>query len=113
MFVKVCPKSKISPGEIFRYVPENSEKAIVICNVDGEYLAISDKCSHGNWSLAEGILEDCHLECVLHGSSFNMKTGWPDKRPATKPVEVFKVAIDGDDVLVDIDSGVISEKEDG
>ncbi|MBL4838330.1 MAG: non-heme iron oxygenase ferredoxin subunit [Kordiimonadaceae bacterium] len=112
MFVKICSKSELPEGGVFRFDPETAEKAIVVCNEGGEYYAIGDKCSHGNWSLAEGLLENCHLECVLHGSSFNLKTGWPDKRPATKPVKVFTVKVEGDDILVDIESGVLLEKPD-
>tara|TARA_R110002096_G_scaffold420745_1_gene626019 strand:+ start:16429 stop:16767 length:339 start_codon:yes stop_codon:yes gene_type:complete len=110
MFVKVCKKSQLPSGEVFRFLPENSEIAIAVCNVDGEFLAIADKCSHGNWSLSEGYLENCHLECVLHGSSFDLRTGWPDKMPATKPVKVFDVKVDGDEVFLDIDSGIYKDK---
>ncbi|MFT5472372.1 MAG: 3-phenylpropionate/trans-cinnamate dioxygenase ferredoxin subunit [Kiritimatiellia bacterium] len=111
MFVEVCRKTEISDGDVLRFQPKGSEEAIVICNSEGEFYAISDRCSHGNWSLSEGILENCHLECILHGSAFNLKTGWPDKLPATKPVEIFDVRVEAGTVLVDISSGRISDQD--
>jgi len=110
MYIKVCEKSQLAADEILRFLPENSEIAIALCNVDGEFHAIADKCSHGNWNLSEGYLENCHLECVLHGSSFDLRTGWPDKMPATKPVKVFDVKVEGEEVFVDIDSGRYRDK---
>lgn len=110
MFVEVCKSTEISDGDVMRFLPEGSEDAIAVCNSEGEFYAISDRCSHGNWSLAEGIIENCHLECVLHGSAFDLKTGWPDKLPATKPVKVFDVKVEDGAVLVDLSSGRISDQ---
>ncbi|CAM5263306.1 (2Fe-2S)-binding protein OS=Streptomyces fumanus OX=67302 GN=GCM10018772_65330 PE=4 SV=1 [Streptomyces fumanus] len=59
-------------------------------------------CSHANVSLAEGEVDDCHIECWLHGSRFDLRTGKPDSLPATRPVPVYPVKIEGDDVLVSL-----------
>jgi 3-phenylpropionate/trans-cinnamate dioxygenase ferredoxin subunit len=85
-------------------------------NVDGldvavvrhgdEVFAIEDECSHAAVALSEGDVEDCTLECFLHGSRFDLRTGKPTGPPATQPVPVFAVQIDGDDVLIDIDSPI-------
>jgi len=52
--------------------------------------------------LSEGDVEDCEIECWLHGSTFSLETGAPLNLPATEPVPVYPVTIDGDDVLVDV-----------
>lgn len=73
----------------------------VISTVEG-WFAILDECSHGAVPLADGEVEDCHLECPLHGSRFDLRTGRPDQLPATRPVSIYPVSIVGDDVLVDV-----------
>jgi 3-phenylpropionate/trans-cinnamate dioxygenase ferredoxin subunit len=69
-----------------------------------EVFAIEDECSHAAVALSEGDVEDCTIECFLHGSRFDLRTGKPTGPPATEPVPVFAVQIDGDDVLIDIDA---------
>ncbi|WP_326691260.1 MULTISPECIES: non-heme iron oxygenase ferredoxin subunit [unclassified Streptomyces] len=64
--------------------------------------AINDICSHANVSLSEGEVEDCTIECWLHGSRFDLRTGKPSGLPATRPVPVYPVKIEGDDVLVSV-----------
>jgi 3-phenylpropionate/trans-cinnamate dioxygenase ferredoxin subunit len=68
---------------------------------DGSLHAIDDICTHANVSLSEGEVEDCTIECWLHGSRFDLRTGEPTGLPATVPVGVYAVTIEGDDVLVD------------
>ena len=67
---------------------------------DGSLHCIDDTCTHANVSLAEGELQGCTLECWLHGSRFDVRTGAPSGPPATEPVAVHHVSIDGDDVYV-------------
>jgi nitrite reductase/ring-hydroxylating ferredoxin subunit len=111
VFVRVCKSANLSEGEVIRFAPDGAEEAIAVCHSDGEFFAIADKCSHGNWSLSEGFLENCHLECVLHGSAFDLKTGWPNKLPATKPVKIYDVKVEDGDVFVDVSSGRITQPD--
>lgn len=67
---------------------------------DGTVHAIDDTCTHANVSLSEGEVDGCFIECWLHGSRFDVRTGEPDCPPATEPVAVHTVTIEGDDVLV-------------
>ena len=75
---------------------------VSLVRTEGEVFAINDICSHANVSLSEGEVEDCHIECWLHGSSFDLRSGKPDSLPATQPVPVYPVKIEGDDVLVSV-----------
>ncbi|MFP4310880.1 MAG: Rieske 2Fe-2S domain-containing protein [Nitriliruptoraceae bacterium] len=69
--------------------------------------AIHDTCSHRQWSLADGgELWDNGVECSLHGSVFDLDTGQPSSLPATTPVPTFAVAVDGDDVTVDVSTAL-------
>ena len=76
---------------------------------EGEVFAIDDICSHANVSLSEGEVEDCQIECWLHGSRFDLRTGKPSGLPATEPVPVYPVKIEGDDVLVSVTAQEIDD----
>ena len=64
--------------------------------------SIGDECSHEDYSLSEGDVweDECEIECPKHGSTFSLTTGEPQTLPATQPVPVYTVRVDGDDVLV-------------
>lgn len=72
--------------------------------------AIRDECSHANVPLSDGDVEDadgvCSIECYLHGSRFSLATGEALNLPATRPVPVYPVRIEGDDIQVDIDNPI-------
>ncbi len=78
----------------------------VVRDADGEYHAINDICTHGQVSLSDGEVLGCLIECWLHGSQFDLRTGKPMQLPATKPVAVYPLKIDGENVLVDVDNAL-------
>jgi 3-phenylpropionate/trans-cinnamate dioxygenase ferredoxin subunit len=70
---------------------------------DGEdFYAIYDECSHAAVPLSEGEVEGHEIECWLHGSMFDLRTGKPTGLPATEPVAIYPVTVQGEDVLVDV-----------
>ena len=71
---------------------------------DGDFHAVSDICTHGAVSLSEGEVEDCTVECWLHGSRFDLRTGKPLSLPAVQPIAVYPVTVEGTTVLVDVDT---------
>lgn len=71
---------------------------------DGELHAVSDICSHQDVSLSEGEVDNCSIECWLHGSRFDLRTGEPSALPATRPIPVYRLEIRGDEVWVDVTS---------
>ncbi|MGI8699567.1 MAG: non-heme iron oxygenase ferredoxin subunit [Mycobacteriales bacterium] len=73
---------------------------VCVARSGGEVYAIYDVCSHAEVALSEGEVEDGTVECWLHGSRFDLRTGKPTGLPATRPVPVYPVRVDGDDVLV-------------
>ncbi|NNM44859.1 non-heme iron oxygenase ferredoxin subunit [Knoellia sp. DB2414S] len=72
----------------------------IVRTQEGEIYALDDTCSHANVSLSEGELEGHTLECWLHGSRFDIRTGDPSGPPATVPVNVYPVKVAGDEVFV-------------
>ena len=77
---------------------------VCLARSQGQVFAVNDICSHADVSLAEGDVEDGTVECWLHGSRFDLRTGAPTGLPATKPVATYPVTIEGDDVLVEMES---------
>jgi 3-phenylpropionate/trans-cinnamate dioxygenase ferredoxin subunit len=74
---------------------------VAIVKSCGQVFAVRDECSHAQIQLSEGEVEECEIECWLHGSRFDLRTGEPTSLPAYEPVPVYPVRIDGDDVVVD------------
>jgi 3-phenylpropionate/trans-cinnamate dioxygenase ferredoxin subunit len=99
-FVRACALSELEADTPRRV--ELDGVPISLVSTEGEVFAINDICSHANVSLSEGEVEDCQIECWLHGSSFDLRTGKPSGLPATRPVPVYPVKIVGDDVLVSV-----------
>ena len=97
-FVKVAQVSEIRPGEMIAVEVDNEQ--VVLVNVAGSIHAIDDTCSHAYASLSEGDLNGEEVECPLHGGSFNVTTGIPVNPPVSEPIRVYRVQIDGDDILV-------------
>jgi len=101
-FVRACSTAEVRPGEALAVSVEDVAVAVVR---DGEdWYAVYDECSHAAVPLSEGDVEGNLIECWLHGSQFDMRTGKPTSLPATEPVAIYPVRVDGDDVLVDVHS---------
>jgi len=99
-FERVCALSDLAEDKPQQFQLDDLDVAVVLTG--GEVFAIHDECSHAAIPLSEGDIDHCHVECWLHGSRFDLRTGKPDVLPATESVPVYPVRIDGDDVLVDV-----------
>jgi 3-phenylpropionate/trans-cinnamate dioxygenase ferredoxin subunit len=90
----------LASGEAKRFDVAGSRVALV--RIGDDFYAIGDRCSHEDFSLAEGevLPDECEIECDKHGSTFDLRTGQPCSLPATRPVPVYEVEMDGDDVKV-------------
>jgi 3-phenylpropionate/trans-cinnamate dioxygenase ferredoxin subunit len=101
-FTKVCRLSDL-PEEGALGV-EVGDTPVAVVRSQGRVHAISDICSHAEVNLSEGEVEDGTIECWLHGSCFELASGKPINPPATRPVATYAVQIDGDDVLVSLET---------
>ena len=88
--IPVCPVGDLPPGEAVRV---DIDPPIAVFNVDGEFYAIDDTCTHQDASLADGWLEGCLIECPLHASCFDLRTGKPTGPPAKRPIRTYPVAV--------------------
>ena len=98
--VRVCAFAELEPDTALKVDVAGTAVAVVL-DSSGTVHAIGDTCTHGDISLSEGFVEGGSLECWAHGSRFSLVTGRPSTLPAYEPVPVFRVTVDGDDVLVD------------
>ena len=73
---------------------------VALIRTGGELFALHDVCSHEEVPLSEGEIYDHTVECWLHGSCFDLRTGKPTGPPATAPVATYPCKIEGDDVYV-------------
>jgi 3-phenylpropionate/trans-cinnamate dioxygenase ferredoxin subunit len=98
--IRVCARDDVAPGSA-RAFDVNGVK-IAIVRIGDDFYAIGDTCSHADYSLAEGDVweDELEIECPKHGSTFSLTTGEPQTLPATQPVPVFDVVVEGDDVKV-------------
>jgi 3-phenylpropionate/trans-cinnamate dioxygenase ferredoxin subunit len=70
------------------------DERIAVFRIGDDVLAIGDRCSHAEASLAEGEVFDYEVECPRHGSEFDLRTGKPLSLPATKPVPTYAVVVE-------------------
>jgi len=100
--VRVCATSDVEPGTARRFDVDGHRIAVV--RVGDDWYAIDDRCSHADYSLSEGWVhpEAREIECPKHGSEFSLLTGEPRSLPATRPVPVYGVDVEDDDVWVEL-----------
>ena len=97
--VRVCSLQDIEKGTVISAEIDGVAVAIVHAD-DGAVYAVRDQCSHANIALSEGEIDGCTLECWLHGSRFDLRTGAPSGLPATEPVATYAVEIRDGDIYV-------------
>lgn len=101
LFVKACPLADV-PADGALGVEINGEPVCLI-RTGSEVFALGDLCPHANVALSEGEVRDGTVECWMHGSRFDVRTGRPMAPPATEAVPVYPVEVNGDDIYVAVD----------
>src|SRR4051795_7947782 len=83
---------------------EYDGRRIALYQCDGVFFATTDICSHAYAELSEGYLDtdDCTIECPLHGSRFDVRSGAALTLPAYEPIVTYPVRVEGEDVLVEL-----------
>jgi 3-phenylpropionate/trans-cinnamate dioxygenase ferredoxin subunit len=99
--VRICSVEDIAKGEVVAVTVDDTPLAVVHCE-DGSFHAVYDECSHASIPLSEGEVDGCTLECWLHGSRFDLRTGKPTGPPATEPVPVYSVEVRDGDIYVNL-----------
>ncbi len=97
-YFAVATRADIEPGEVF--VSEVEGTRVAICNVDGEFYAIEDVCSHDGSSFDQTDLEGNEIFCPRHGAVFDVTNGAVLGAPANEPVQTYPVRLNGDTIEV-------------
>lgn len=97
-YLRVARTADVAPGSMKRVMVAGIR--VVLANVNGEYFAIDDTCSHEEASLSQGTLTGEVVVCPKHGARFNVKTGRVLALPAVRSVAVYPVRVEGDEILV-------------
>jgi len=93
--------SDIPPGKMKKVTADGKE--VLVVNVDGNYCAIDDTCTHAGASLSEGILDGSVVTCGWHGAKFDCKTGKLSAFPAKiKDLGSYKVVIESENVFLQV-----------
>ncbi|HZF57856.1 MAG TPA: non-heme iron oxygenase ferredoxin subunit [Rubrobacter sp.] len=97
-FHKLAAADELAPGEIKQYRVE--DRFVALCNVDGEFHAFEDVCTHQFTHLSDGEFAGSEVKCPLHGARFDVKTGAAKSLPAVKPVPKHEVKVEDGHVYV-------------
>ena len=76
------------------------DHSILLCNVDGEFYAVENLCSHAATPLSHGRLDGYRLECPVHGARFDVRDGKVARRPARRALRTFPVVVTGSRVAI-------------
>jgi 3-phenylpropionate/trans-cinnamate dioxygenase ferredoxin component len=100
--VAVCPVEELPPGEM--KLVRTGTVDVGVYNIDGELLALEDRCSHDDGPLAEGEFDaaSCTVECPRHGSLFDLTSGRPKTLPAYAPVRTFAASVVDDTIVLEV-----------
>lgn len=91
-WVRVCATSELLPGE--STVAWDGDTPILVVNLDGDFYAVEDKCTHEDFELSAGPVDGHEIECTLHGARFDLRTGEALCAPAYSPVAKFPVKVE-------------------
>ncbi len=98
-FIAVAKKTDVSPGHKKTVTVEGRQ--IVLANVDGQFFAIGDVCTHAGCSLGgKGVLNGTVVTCGCHGGQFDVTTGKVIGPPPTEDEPSYKVKVEGEDIFI-------------
>ncbi len=101
-FVRACSLDEVPTDEALGVTVGAYD--VAVARNGEEVFALQDLCSHAAVALSEGEVANCTIECWLHGSTFDLRTGKPTTFPATEPVATFPVELRDNDVYIDVET---------
>lgn len=98
--VKVCDTDALNPGEMLAVEAEGLPP-MALYNIDGEFFATSNICTHAVAMLTDGYLDGDQIECPMHGGMFDIRTGAPTHFPCVEPLVTYAVAVSDGAVFIE------------
>ena len=96
----IARADQIAPGTMLHVAPAGRE--IAIYNLDGEFMATDDRCTHMRARLSDGYLDGAVIECPLHFGKFDVRSGRPLSAPCTKALGTYPIKVVDGELLVGI-----------
>ncbi len=81
------------------------DRSVAVFHADEGFFAVDDTCTHQDASLSQGWLEGCTIECPLHASTFDLRTGAPTTPPAKRAVRTYPLVARDGELFVDLSLG--------
>jgi 3-phenylpropionate/trans-cinnamate dioxygenase ferredoxin component len=97
-FLRVASEADVPPNTLLSVAV--GDVNVCLANADGRIYAFRDNCSHRDFPLSAGTLEDGQIECTWHGARFDIATGKPTRLPAIKPIQTYEVRVENGDILI-------------
>ena len=97
---RVTSDPPLAPGE--RRVVRIANQELLVCRIDDRYFAVSNRCTHAAWPLANEPLEGFEILCSLHGARFDLRDGCPSAGPASRPLATYPIELRDGELCVRI-----------
>ena len=99
-YVDVASTDELAEGTLLGVTLPDGE-AVCLYNDRGVIGAMGNVCTHAAFLMSDGVLHaDGTVECIWHGARFDCRTGAVRRHPASEPLPVYSVRIEGERVLV-------------
>jgi len=99
-FIKLASVNDAKTNSMMRVVL--NDQKILLANVNGNYYAIGDVCTHRGCQLSKGKLVGETVVCPCHGSTFDLKTGNFTKGPTKKPEPKYELKVENNDIMISL-----------
>lgn len=99
--VIVGKASELTSGKMQKATIDGRD--ILVANIDGNFFAMDDTCTHAGASLSEGKIDGKTVTCGWHGAQFDCTTGKLEKFPGKiRDLKSFKISIESDNLFVEV-----------
>lgn len=98
-YIAIADETELAPAQMKRI--EAGGKKLLLCNADGRHYVVDEMCSHEDYSLYLGCIQNGRIKCSLHGSYFDLESGEPTVEPACEPIRTYPVEVAEGKIWVD------------
>ncbi|WP_048194084.1 Rieske (2Fe-2S) protein [Candidatus Nitrosotenuis uzonensis] len=99
-WIRACTMGQVGKNEMYSF--DFEDKRLLITNLGGKIFASDRICTHEEADLSTGFLSSEGVRCPLHLSVFNLENGIPQNPPAERPLKIYNVKIDQNEIYVEV-----------